>query len=131
MQPIVKPGKPYILVIEDNEDMREALETALTEAEFDVVTADTTERGLERFTDKQPDAILLDIITGSMHGSLFLRRLRELPAGKDCPVIVLTNLEDDHIKQMMHEYDIFAYLIKANTPLNDIVETVRGSLVMH
>jgi two-component system OmpR family response regulator len=130
MQPIVQREKPHILVIEDNPDLRESLETALLEAGFDVATADTTERGLERFVDYKPDAILLDIITGSMHGSLFLRRLREMPAGPGCPVVVLTNLEDDQIKAKMHEYDIAAYLIKANTPLKDIVETVRGCLVM-
>jgi Response regulator containing CheY-like receiver, AAA-type ATPase, and DNA-binding domains len=132
MQPIVESTSTRVLIIEDDADLRESLETALTEAGFTVDTADNAEHGLERVMSKKPDVIILDIITSSIHGVAFMQRLRGLPEGQnDSRVVVLTNLEAPHIREKIEQHDISAFLINANTSLEDIVHTVRGSLAMN
>jgi DNA-binding response OmpR family regulator len=115
-----------ILVIEDEDALREALVAHLTASGYEVEGVFTTEDGLGRAVENPPDLILLDVLTRSLHGSVFLEQLREEsnPA-KDVPVIVLTNIEDDTIKQKIMEYGVKEYFIKAHVTLAEILATIK------
>lgn len=116
-----------ILIIEDEEALRTALETHLTQAGYETESVISTEEGLQRATENPPDIILLDIMTRSLHGAVFLQRLREEsnPA-KATPVIVLTNMEDDATREKAHAYGISGYFIKAHTSLAKITEAIQA-----
>jgi len=79
--------------------------------------------------ESRPDLILLDIMTHSLHGAVFIQRLRDLPEGKnDSKVIVFTNLDNDISKSKFSKDDISAYLVKAEMSLDQVVKKVSEVL---
>ena len=76
-----------ILLVEDDETIRMALQFALGKAGYDVVVAEDGAEGLLKTQNEDPDLILLDIMLPQISGMEVLRRLRR---EKDTPVILLT-----------------------------------------
>ena len=77
-----------ILVVDDNEDLRELVSSALTQAGYDVFGASNASEGLRIAAQQEPDLVLLDIMMPGMDGLEMLARLRE--RDKEMPVIVMT-----------------------------------------
>lgn len=119
-----------ILIVEDESDVRSALQTMLVEGGYRVDAVGTSEEGLKLIlSSEKPDLILLDVMTRSMHAAVFLERLRELPVGKnDSKVIILTNLDNDITREKVKKYGVDAYLVKAQTSLEEVVKKVGITL---
>jgi len=66
-----------ILVVEDDEDTRELLQTVLTEAGAHVVTAASVEAALASYRTAPPDVIVSDMRLGSSDGYNFITAIRE------------------------------------------------------
>jgi DNA-binding response OmpR family regulator len=77
-----------ILVIDDEPILRNSLEIALKASDYEVITAQSGEEGLEVFQKEGPDLILLDHWLPLMNGDEVLRRIREKDA--EVPVIIMT-----------------------------------------
>ena len=77
-----------ILVVEDEDDMREGLRHNLDIEGFCVTTAIHGADALARLPDARPDLILLDLMMPEMDGLTFLRELRI--NGHNTPVIILS-----------------------------------------
>src|SRR5471030_496316 len=90
-----KSNRPLLLLIEDNETYRKALEQKLVVEDFDVLTAQDGEEGLKLALDKHPVFIAVDLMLTKMNGAVFLSKLREDEWGRDVPVMVLTNISPD------------------------------------
>jgi DNA-binding response OmpR family regulator len=76
-----------ILVVEDDESMRELL-TAKLESKFDVLSADSGKAALKVVEGKGVDLIVSDIMMPGMNGYDFVRELRNM--GLSIPVIMAT-----------------------------------------
>jgi two-component system, OmpR family, response regulator RegX3 len=76
-----------ILLIEDEESISEPLERALGREGFDVVTAATAGEGRQRFRERSPDLVLLDVMLPDGDGRDVLREIR---AVSRTPVVRLT-----------------------------------------
>ncbi len=81
---------PRILVIEDEERIRQFLKRGLTYENYVVETAIDGKDGLEKARDTPPDLVLLDIMLPGMDGFEVCRRLR---AASDVPILMLTAKE--------------------------------------
>ncbi|MGB3713420.1 MAG: response regulator transcription factor [Candidatus Promineifilaceae bacterium] len=81
---------PRILVIEDEERIRQFLKRGLTYENYVVDTAIDGKDGLEKARDTPPDLVLLDIMLPGMDGFEVCRRLR---AASDVPILMLTAKE--------------------------------------
>jgi two-component system response regulator VicR len=79
-----------VLVADDEQDLCSALESALSEADFRVVVANDGAAALEKFTQEQPDMVLLDIHMPKMTGIEVLNRIRKTEYGKNVPIAILT-----------------------------------------
>jgi len=77
-----------IMVIDDEEGIRNLLETLLTRKGYDVVLADGGRKGLELFRRERPDVVVLDLKMPEMDGVAVLQQIRNLNPGQ--PVIILT-----------------------------------------
>jgi two-component system alkaline phosphatase synthesis response regulator PhoP len=118
-----------ILIIEDEQDLREAVQARLISEGYIVKTTENTEQGLRMVTENKPDLILLDMLTHSIHGALFLQRLRQLPEGQnDSKVVILTNLDNDITRDKVEPFGIEDYLVKAETSLDQIATKVATIL---
>lgn len=76
-----------VLVIEDEENLQEALKYNLEREGYDVLTASDGERGLGMAREKRPDLVILDIMLPLLDGLEVCRILRR---EHDTPIIMLT-----------------------------------------
>ena len=84
-------SRATILVIDDDDDIREVLATVLDEAGFRVVTAANGREALERLRkDPQPDVILLDLMMPEMDGYQFRAEQQRDPALRAIPTLIVT-----------------------------------------
>ncbi len=79
-----------ILSIDDSRTIRMIVTRTLKNHDCIVIEASNGEEGLIAAAAEKPDAILLDITMPVMDGVTMLTKLREDPALKDIPVIMLT-----------------------------------------
>jgi DNA-binding response OmpR family regulator len=81
-----------ILLIEDDDSIRSAINRALTERGHVVTTSNTGMSGLESAVDNAPDVVLLDLGLPDVDGLQVLAMLR---AVSEVPVIIITARDDD------------------------------------
>jgi two-component system, sensor histidine kinase and response regulator len=84
-----------ILVIDDEEWLREMVHMALREKGFDVVEAENGAAGIEVARRELPDLILCDVNMEKVNGYLTLSALRNEPATSAIPFILMTGLADN------------------------------------
>lgn len=120
--------KKYILIIEDDKSLRDALKDRLLNEGFGILEARNGEEGLFVALDKKPDLILLDIVMPRMDGITMLDKLRKEEAGKNIPVIMLTNLEDTENVGSVVEKGVTNYLVKSNWKIDEVVSKIEKAL---
>jgi diguanylate cyclase len=79
-----------ILVIDDNNEVRDMLHDLLKLKGYDVETAETGDVGLEKLVSASPDLIICDIAMPEKDGFQVLQEVRETADHKDVPFIFLT-----------------------------------------
>ena len=117
-----------ILFIEDESALQRAATQVLAEEGFKVLSALDGEIGLRLAREEHPDLILLDLILPKKDGFEVLRELKEDPAVKDVPVIILTNLEGSADVEKALALGATNYLVKTNYKLEEVVEKVKQVL---
>ena len=117
-----------ILIVDDEQDLRDALSVALGAAGFSTLTAADGETGLSVALAEKPDLILLDIAMPKMNGHQTLSRLRRDSWGKDVPVLLLTNYDDPANIVEGVELKSNDYIIKSSESLESIVKKVKQQL---
>jgi two-component system, sensor histidine kinase and response regulator len=83
-----------ILVIDDEEWLREMMLLALRQRGFEVLEAENGERGIEVARKEIPDLILCDVNMDKVDGYLTLSSLRSEPVTAAIPFILMTGLAD-------------------------------------
>jgi len=117
-----------ILIIDDEDQLLQALVKKLTKEGFEVFTASDGKEGLLETAKNSPDLILLDLILPVMDGMTFLEKLRDTEKFKDTPVLVLTNLDDSRKVEESQRHGATDYLVKTAWTLDDIVSKVNKIL---
>ena len=104
-----------ILVIDDEEWLREMIQLALRQQGFDVIEASNGSEGIEVARKELPDLILCDINMGKVDGYLTLAALRNEAPTAAIPFILMTGLADS--ASMRHGMELGAddYLPKPFT----------------
>jgi len=88
-------GSRTILLIDDDDDYRDALAVVLEGSGYRVRCAANGREGVLMAAEEPPDAILLDFLMPAMDGPETSRRLRALPALRSVPILVLTAFGTD------------------------------------
>lgn len=122
-------SKKKVLIVDDEQDLRDAVHEALETAGFEVLEAKNGAVGLTVALEEKPDLILLDLMMPEINGIGMLSRLRKDPWGKHAIVVLLTALEDAGSVAQAVEAGGNDYLIKPNIKLEDIVKKVKQHLV--
>lgn len=82
--------KPQILIIEDEEDIRELVRYNLERENFAVLEAESGEAGLKAVLQKKPDLILLDLMLPGKDGLQVCRELKQNADACGIPVVMMT-----------------------------------------
>jgi DNA-binding response OmpR family regulator len=101
-----------IVVIEDDQHIRQSVARLLAESGHDVVTSGTALAGLEHAVQGAPDLVLLDLGLPDMDGTELLKMIR---AVSDVPVIVVTARGDDEAVVSTLDGGADDYLVKPFT----------------
>lgn len=83
-------AREHILVVEDEEDILELIAISLRKEGYQVTTAASGEKGVERARQSPPDLILLDVMLPGMDGLDVCRMLKRDPATINVPIVMLT-----------------------------------------
>jgi len=77
-----------LLIVEDEETLRESLRRVLIQEGYDVDSAGSSEAGMKSLGQKEYDLVITDIVLPGMNGIQFLRECRKKNPG--LKVIVIT-----------------------------------------
>ncbi len=117
-----------ILIVENEEDLSEALSAVLTQEGFEVIVAEDGESGFHAALEHKPDMIILDLMLPKMDGVTVLGKLRADAWGSKVPVIVLTALDDMNKIAEVIEAGGNDYIVKTNITLSGITDKVKEKL---
>jgi two-component system phosphate regulon response regulator PhoB len=79
-----------IVVIEDEEDIRELIRYNLDKEGYRVLVANSGEEGLELVVNSMPDLIVLDLMLPGIDGLQVCRQLKADPKTRNIPVVMVT-----------------------------------------
>jgi signal transduction histidine kinase len=116
-----------ILVIDDEEWLREMVHIALAQRGFDVVEAENGSEGIDKARKELPDLILCDVNMEKVDGYLTLSSLRNEPATASIPFILMTGLADNAGLRHGMELGADDYLPKPFT-INELFAAVETRL---
>jgi diguanylate cyclase (GGDEF)-like protein len=86
--------KPLILVVDDEDRVRQRFAGLLTQEGYEVVLANSGADALARVRDSKPDLVLLDVVMPGMDGLEVCRILKSRRESSFLPVIILTAKSD-------------------------------------
>jgi DNA-binding NtrC family response regulator len=99
-----------VLVIDDEQGIRDLLDTLLRRKGYDVVLAESGRKGLECFRRERPDVVVLDLKMPGMDGLAILQQVRSL--NPTLPVIILTGAGTPEMEQRVRALGATEYVEK-------------------
>ena len=118
-------AKKKILVVDDEESLRELVSTVLQEAGYDVAVAIDGKDCLERLGKMRPDLILLDMMMPGMSGREVCERIRKDPKISGLKVAFLTVAKFSETgKDTLSRMKVLDYITKPFDN-DDLVKRVR------
>lgn len=106
------PNKPLVLVVEDHEDTRFLLRYLLTARGFEVEEVKDGVEAVDAAVRLRPGLILMDGSLPRLDGFSATRRMRELIALRDVPIIFLSGHAEPAAQAMALDAGCNDYLIK-------------------
>ncbi len=122
-------NKKRILVIEDDQFLREFYQELLQGEGYVVEVAPDGEIGLQLLQNNHYDLKLLDIMLPKKDGLQVLRDLKINPGkSKESPIVVLTNLGQDTIIKQAFALGASGYLIKSALSPDQVLKEIASYL---
>lgn len=122
------PTQKKVLLVEDEDFIRELYARQLAKAGLLVKTAVDGQSGLETLKTEAFDLLLLDIMLPGMNGLQLLREFKTHNPTSPMITILLTNLGQEAVIKEGFELGAQAYLIKASYTPDQVVNEVRNAL---
>ncbi|MGH4138713.1 response regulator transcription factor [Clostridium sp.] len=113
-----------ILIVEDEQDIRELLEIHLSKEGYNIFTAEDGVQALDLFQNKDIDIALLDVMIPKINGFKVLKKIRET---SEIPVIFITAREDESDKILGLGLGADDYVLKPFSPI-EIIARVKAQL---
>lgn len=123
--------KSSVLIVEDEDLMREVLRDYFNDADYEVSEARDGIKAIELAEEFEYDIILLDIMLPELDGFSVCRRIRKT---KDTPIIIITARSDEDDKLIGYELGADDYITKPFSPkvllakANALIKRARGSI---
>lgn len=125
---MVNDSKKTVLIVEDDEFLRSLAAKRLEKDGLAVKDAVNGEMAIKAIKEGSFDLILLDLLLPGTDGFAVLEQARALPAGKDVPIVVFSNLGEKADIERATKLGANDFLVKANFTLDDIVEKIHSYL---
>lgn len=117
-----------ILIIDDSKPIRRLLEYILTRENYEVVSAQDGFEAIFWLSEgNRPDLIISDIEMPNFTGEEVISNLNNSGLFSDLPVIILTGIESQEIKENFLSQGVVGYLTKPFDPAN-LVQIVKDAI---
>ncbi|MCL4397753.1 response regulator [Patescibacteria group bacterium] len=117
-----------ILLVDDDQALRQLYSVELTGRQYEVVTAGDGDEGIEKAKSGKPDLILLDIMMPKTDGIAALSKIKADEASKNIPIIMLTNFGQENLVQQAFSLGAVDYLLKYKVTPAEMAEKVTQVL---
>jgi len=118
-----------IMIVEDEPDVLDYLQTVLSTHGFETVTCMSASESFDLAEKERPDLVCLDIMMPEETGISFYTRLKQNEELKDIPVIIVTGITLEETREHAMELGAKGFLTK---PLDlavliDMVNSLSGT----
>jgi DNA-binding response OmpR family regulator len=120
----VTHGLGRVLVVDDDEVIRQLIAVNLTLEGFDVVTAVDGKDCLEKVVEANPDVITLDVMMPRLDGWVTATQLRRNPQTAGIKVVLITARAQEDDRSRGRQIGVDAYLTKPFDPA-EMIRVVR------
>lgn len=111
----LNPNTPIVLIVEDNDDVREFLQGVLSQ-DYRVITARNGLEGLAKAKAVLPTIIIADIMMPHMSGEEMVKELRHQSGCADIPVVMLSARADESLRIKLLEHGVQDFITKPFIP---------------
>jgi CheY-like chemotaxis protein len=117
-----------IMLVEDDNNLREIYGERLIAEGYEIVSAKDGEEALALAVKEKPDLIISDVMMPKISGFDMLDILRQTPETKNTKVIMMTALSQAEDKQRASSLGADKYLVKSQVTLEDVARVVDDVL---
>jgi len=119
---------PRILIIEDEQNSREALASLLRREGYEVECAPTGQEAVGAIMHATPDLVILDLLMPEVNGTSVLEVIRSQMGMQSLPVVVWTGLEESELADRARQLKVNSIITKGKVTFDDILATVQEAL---
>jgi len=117
-----------IMLVEDDNNLKEIYGERLQAEGYEIVTAGDGEEGLSTAIKERPDLIISDVMMPKISGFDMLDILRQTPETMNTKVIMMTALSQAEDKDRAEKLGADKYLVKSQVTLEDLARAVHDLL---
>ncbi|MBP7018247.1 response regulator [Candidatus Saccharibacteria bacterium] len=117
-----------LLLVEDDNNLREIYSARLSAEGYEIVTAADGEEALAVAVKERPDLIVLDVMMPKISGFGVLDILRSTPETRDAKIMMMTALSQDSDRERGKQLGVDKYIVKSQVTLEDVVDNVAELL---
>lgn len=114
-----------ILLVEDDNNLREIFELRLQADGYDTVVASNGEEALVIALREKPDLIIADVMMPKMSGFEMLENLRAAPEMSKVKVVMMTALGQAEDRARGESLGVVKYLVKSQVTLEDFARVIK------
>ena len=101
-----------VLLVDDEAGFAELLRDLLEMDNYEVVTAENGEEGLEKLRTFVPDVIISDIVMPRMSGFEMFKQVKAAPETSTLPFLFITGFQDERVLAEARKIGVFGILRK-------------------
>jgi len=117
-----------ILLVEDDNNLREIFEMRLKAEGYKTITAGNGEEALDVAMKQKPDLIAADVMMPKLSGFEMLESLRAVPEMANTKAVMMTALGQAEDRARGESLGVIKYLVKSQVTLEDFVRVVKEVL---
>lgn len=121
----MEPEPKKILIVEDDQFIRELYERQLKLAGFDIKGTASGKEGQELLDKNTYNLLMLDLNIPDVSGFQILKHLQEHPK-ENMPILILSNLADDQFIKKGLEMGASAFIVKSTYTPEQVVKEVKS-----
>ena len=125
--PTPPPSRARVLVVDDSPTALYLLRTDFESEQYDDVTATDGIEGLDEVHRRAPDLIVTDSVMPGLDGFALLKRLRENPATRLIPVVMLTSGDPSDPEYQKNDLQPDVFVVKS-AEMQPLLRKVRSLL---
>jgi PAS domain S-box-containing protein len=126
----VLPGRdakrPTVLVVDDDKSAADLVQVILENEGYRVLKANDGADGVAMAIHERPDVVMLDLLMPGMSGFAVAQQLRQVPATRNIPIIVLTSMDVDEEMQEQLGSSVSGLMSKAQFTKRDLLREITN-----